>query len=207
MRKEQFKTFVAKYYIPIRDELDHIWDDSLEYFDDIFLSSYKDEFEYNYPYTLDSGLIEFYSIIESWKTKWKTKEEDGLEGSFNILSLEKVMIGDVDFYPDDFPRMKNFTLLDYFFDESAVGFYLDKPELGLFYFEFDSNPRPLNLDFNGYLEMLKYTKGYAYWQLSVLTLAAGHQLARTDIYDKVTALFPDFSAKGFEDLYNSVKLK
>jgi len=30
------------------------------------------------------------------------------------------------------------------------------------------NNEMLNLDFKGYLEMLKYTKGVAYWQLSVI---------------------------------------
>ena len=119
---------------------------------------------------LNAELINFYSIVKNWRIKWtlNPKFNSDLEGSINILPLEEVLIGDVDLMPQEFPELKNFTLLDYFYNEAAVGFYLDKPENGLYYFEFDGTTQKLNLDFKGYLEMLKYTKGVAYWQLAII---------------------------------------
>lgn len=37
-------------------------------------------------------------------------------------------ISDADFLPNKYSVMKNFALLDFFHNEAAVEFYLDKPE-------------------------------------------------------------------------------
>lgn len=153
----------------------------------------------------DEKLKEFYAAIEGWEVKWTLKPEldIDIEGSINILPIKSVLIGDVDFYPDKFPRMKNFTLLDYFYDERAVGFYLDKPEQGLFFFEFDSRPQKVSLNFHGYLEMLKYTKGAADWHY-LLTIPDS-KVAQKALRE-MNKLDPEFTKEGFFELYNSVRI-
>ncbi len=150
-------------------------------------------------------LADFFSSVNNWKQKWGTKYniDFELEWSINILSIEEVLIGDVDFLPEKYPVMKNFTLLDHFYNEAAVGFYLDQPEKGLFYFEFDANPQKLNLDFKGYLEMLKYTKGVAYWQTSVI-----EPIIKTSspVIEKMNKLFPEITVEGFYELYDSLRI-
>ena len=97
-------------------------------------------------------------------------------------------------------------LLDHFYNEAAVGLYLKQPERGLFYFEFDGNPQPLYLNFKGYLQMLKYTRGFAYWQLAILTLANNNTLTLTDKYKNVSKIFPDFSIEGLTELFQSLRI-
>ena len=99
--------------------------------------------------------------------------------------------------------MKNFTLLDYFYPEAAVGFYLDKPENGLYYFAFDADPKKLNLDFKGYLEMLKYTRGATYWQLAVIEPIV-NKTSRT--IEKLNKIFPEITVEGFFELYEKVRI-
>ncbi|WP_062056998.1 hypothetical protein [Aquimarina longa] len=155
---------------------------------------------------LEDEIKNFYAALKGWKVKWMLKPELGIdiEGSINILPIEEVLIGDVDFLPEKYPVMKNFTLLDYFYNEAAVGFYLDQPEKGLFYFEFDANPQKLNLDFKGYLEMLKYTKGAAYWQKSVIEPIIDETSSPT--IEKMNKLFPEITVKGFYELYNTLRI-
>ena len=155
---------------------------------------------------LDSNLLEFYQYAETWYMRWRAKGDVSLDGRFHVLPLTTVLLGDVDFLPEEYPVMKNFTLLDHFYNEAAVGFYLDQPEKGLHYFEFDADPRPLFLNFAGYMEMLKLTRGFQYWQLSILSLAEGHELGREDVLKTVSTIFPDFTAKRLIDLYRSLRI-
>ncbi len=154
---------------------------------------------------LDDEMKRFYAALKGWTVKWTLKPELGvdIEGTINILPIEEVLIGDVDFHPDEFPVMRNFTLVDYFYPEAGVGFYLDKPEQGLFYHEFDGHTDKLNLDFKGYLEMLKYTKGAAYWQKSVI-----EPIVKTSspVIEKMHALFPEVTVEGFYEMYDSVRI-
>lgn len=156
--------------------------------------------------SIGNQLAEFFSSVNNWKQKWKTKGhlDIELEGSINILPIEEVLIGDVDFLPEKYPVMKAFTLLDFFYNEAAVGFYLDQPEKGLFYFEFDANPQKLNLDFKGYLEMLRYTKGAAYWQKSIIEPIIDE--TSSAVIEKMNTLFPEITVKGFYELYNSLRI-
>ncbi|WBX70396.1 hypothetical protein [Tenacibaculum retecalamus] len=172
----------------------------------MIMSSYNDDIIPKIPNNFDSTLKDFFSNVKSWKVKWilNPKLELDIEGTINILPIEEVLIGDTDFLPDKFPVMKNFTLLDFFYNEAAVGFYLDKPENGLYYFEFDANPQKLNLDFKGYLEMLKYTKGAAYWQKSIIEPITDRKTSTT--IEKLNKLFPEVTIKGFYELYDSIRI-
>lgn len=156
---------------------------------------------------LDTELIRFYSVMERWELKWRTNPQSPvqMQGTFSFVPIEKVLNADIwDLLPDEYPRMKDFTILDFFCNEAAVGLYLNQPEKGLFYFEFDADPKQLNLDFKGYLEMLKYTKGAAYWQLGAIEPT---NRTTNRIVENLQQILPEVSVKGFYELYDSVKLK
>lgn len=156
---------------------------------------------------LDEELTRFYSAVKRWEIRWETNENAPvkLEGSFNFVPVEKVLNPAIwDLMPETFPKVKDFTILDYFDPDRAVGLYVNQPEKGLFYFEFDGDPYPLNLDFKGYLEMLKYTKGVMFWQPG-----ATSTVDRTSnrVIEDLSLIFPEVNVADFYALYDSVKLK
>lgn len=160
---------------------------------------------------LDQQMIDFYSGIIEWKVKWKTQSDlpFQLEGSIYIMPLSDILEhGDSTFLPEENPVMRGFHLLDYFYNEGAVGFYLNAPERGLFMFLFDGDPQPLKLDFEGYLKLLVYTRGVGYWQNLILTHLTGRLHPNVaKIWENMPKLFPDFSEKGFIELYESVRMR
>lgn len=104
---------------------------------------------------IDQELVRFYSAIERWEFKWQTTANSPVEmqGTFNILPVEKVLnASGWDLLQERYSQMKDFTVLDYFYEEAAVGLYLNQPKKGLFYFEFDADPQPLNLNFKDILK-------------------------------------------------------
>ena len=156
---------------------------------------------------LDEELTRFYSAVKRWELRWETTEKAPvkLEGSFKFVPVEKVLNPAIwDLMPETFPKVKDFTILDYFDSDRAVGLYVNQPEKGLFYFEFDGDPYPLNLDFKGYLEMLKYTKGVMFWQPG-----ATSTVDRTSnrVIEDLSLIFPEVNVADFYALYDSVKLK
>lgn len=154
---------------------------------------------------LDPQLLDFYSLVKHWHVKWDSKDAS-LEGTFNILPFEGVLDGIGAWSLESRPILKTFAVLDAYSDFAAVGLLADRPEMGLFHFEFDGDPQPLHLDFSGYLRLLKYTRGYHDWRASILVLAEGGS-PRSDICEKVTGLFPGFSSEGLKALYEKVKLR
>jgi hypothetical protein len=158
----------------------------------------------------DLTLGQFYFGLKDWIVRWKFKSTFekapfGLQGSVKIQWIEDVLDWKSwDLYSSEFPQMENFTLLDYFDDNAAVGFYLNQPEKGLFYFAFDADPKPLHLDFKGYLEMVKYAKGAAFWQLGCI-----EPINRTTnkTIEKLNQMDSEITVKGFYELYDAVKLK
>ncbi|WBX70397.1 hypothetical protein [Tenacibaculum retecalamus] len=203
MSKKIFDEYLDNYDDVLNDSI-YSKEDKVEFIENTLIENI--DFTIDESLNFDKELLRFYSVIKRWKLFWKTNDNSDieLEGIFNILPVKEVLIGDVDFHPEKFPVMKNFTLLDFFYNEAAVGFYLDKPENGLYYFEFDANPQKLNLDFKGYLEMLKYTKGAAYWQKSIIELLTDRKTSPT--IEKLNKLFPEVTVKGFYELYDSLKI-
>ena len=205
MNEELLFTYFDSYDKPLNDSI-YDQQDKIDFIENTLIENKNTDI--NTSVNLDKELVKFYSVIDRWKMHWKTKEdyEVKLEGVFNILPLKEILLGDLDFMPEKHPIMKGFTLLDFFYNEAAVGFYLDQPRRGLFYFEFDANPKPLQLDFKGYLEMLKYTKGFSYWQLDVLDISKGYNLNNNNTLKKMMDLFPDFKYEEFKELYESLRI-
>jgi hypothetical protein len=156
---------------------------------------------------LGTPICEFYKAVESWKEKWKNIESAPItiEGSVNILPIEDVLNWNAwDFEPDLFPQMENFTVLDWIDDSHVVGLYLGQPKKGLFYMNMDSNPQSINLDFNGYLEMTKYTKAVFLWQLGCIEPIVDKTSHR--YLEKLTQLDPTITVKGFYELFDRLRI-
>lgn len=159
---------------------------------------------------LDQRICEFYIGIKDWIVRWKFKESftqapKGLEGSVHILPLEDVLNWKAwDFEPEQFPQMENFTVLDWMDDSHVVGLYLGQPERGLFYMNMDSNPQSINLDFNGYLEMTKYTKGVFLWQLGCIEPIVDKTSHR--YLEKLTQIDPTITVEGFYELFDRLRI-
>lgn len=202
MSKELFVEYVQKYNVPLhrsirthREEIDLIQNSLID----------NKEFIVEKSLNFDKELLKFYSVITKWKVHWRTKESSNvqLEGTFNILPIEDVAKSDFESLSGQFPVLKNFTMLDYFYPEACVGFYLDKPENGLYLHLFEGETHKLNLDFKGYLEMLKYTKGAAYWQNSLV-----EPVVRTSsrAIEALNQIFPEVTVEGFYKLYDSLRM-
>ena len=163
--------------------------------------------EENQSNLLGAPICEFYKALESWKEKWKNIESApiAIEGSVNILQIEDVLNWKAwDFEPDLFPQMEHFTVLDWIDDSHVVGLYFGQPERGLFYMNMDSNPRPINLDFNGYLEMTKYTKAVFLWQLGCIEPIADKTSHR--YLEKLTQIDPTITVEGFYELFDRLRI-
>ena len=159
---------------------------------------------------LGKAMFEFYFGIKDWIVRWEFKASfiqapKGLEGSIHILPIEDVLNWKAwDFEPDLFPQMEHFTVLDRIDDSHVVGLYLGQPERGLFYMNMDSNPRPINLDFNGYLEMTKYTKAVFLWQLGCIEPIADKTSHR--YLEKLTQIDPTITVEGFYELFDRLRI-
>lgn len=206
MEQSAFEDYKANYFQPIIRAIRN-QSEMIVRTENAFIP-YDDEPVPNIPQgVLDEELTHFYSVLERWELRWETTENAPvkLKGSFNFVPVEKVLNADIwDLMPEEFPKVKDFSILDYFFAEYAVGLYVNQPERGLFYFEFDADPQPLNLDFKGYLEMVKYVKGVASWQPELIDPAE-----RTShwVVEQLSQIFPEVNVADFYALYDSVKLK
>lgn len=209
-RLEEAKEFNAKYHLPIVEWTRQFERDCYEEAQ-MRVSPNKDALSVTTGMTkIDPALDSFYYGLKDWIIRWKFKNTfthapEGLVGAVKMLPIEDVLNWRAwNLFTPEFPQMENFTLLDYFDDNAAVGFYLNQPERGLFYFAFDADPKPLNLDFKGYLEMIKFTKGAAFWQLSCIE-PINESTCRT--VEKLNQIDPEITVEGFYELYDQVKSK
>lgn len=153
----------------------------------------------------ETWLNQFYMNFKDWGIKWYSPMIQNFEGTVNILPIEKVLDWKAwDLMSEEFPQMENFTILDHFYNEAAVGFYLGAPEKGLYYFAFDADPKPINLDFKGYLEMIKYTKGAAYWQLACIEPI---DKTHCKTVEKLNQLDSSITVEVFYKLFEEVRVK
>jgi hypothetical protein len=107
--------------------------------------------------------------------------------------------------------MENFKIVDFFADESCVGYIHDEQKVD--YMQYldlgDSEPKPLSLNFAGYLELLLTCRGFAYWQLVILHLrnGGGYESKVEEFKTYMPQLFPDFKWEEFVALYEKVRIK
>jgi hypothetical protein len=138
--------------------------------------------------------------------KWfsKTCEDPYVMGSVNILSLEK-MSQNWNLERDD-SSMKDFFILDYFADETCVGFFKGLDYLYLYRME--GEPQYLSLDLKGYIELCMEAKGFLYWQVIVRGFIDGKTVPEAKRYEKyMPTIFPDCSLEKLREVFERVKIK
>lgn len=208
-RLDEAKIINSEYHLPIVEWTRQFDRDDFEESQMRVSPNKKDSSELLPSDKIGFQLDKFYFGLNDWVIRWKFKTTFstapvGLEGSVRILPSEDVLNWESwDLYTPEYPQMENFTLLDYFDNNAAVGFYLGQPERGLFYFAFDADPKPLNLDFKGYLEMIKFTKGAAFWQLSCIE-PIDRTTSRT--VEKLNQLDSTITVEDFFSLYDSLRI-
>ena len=138
--------------------------------------------------------------------KWigKEKEIPGVEGSIKILKMEKMM-QDWNLDRDD-PAMKDFFILDYFADETCVGFY--KGFDLLYLYDMGGETQALQLDFNGYLEICLAAKGFLYWPVIVRSFIDNEVIPEAERFDKyMPEIFEGTSVAKLKEVFERVKIK
>ena len=161
----------------------------------------------------ENGLDIFYQSLELLKLHWKTldKYEIKAQGSFDIYPIDKLMYDwDEDFGANDWaPDMKGFRPLDMFFESNGcVGFFVNRSDKkGLYLYAFEGDTEPLHLNFEGYLKLLIESKGFGWWQNSIVEILTKESQPNVRSFKEyMPKLFPNFNYESFVELYESLRI-
>ena len=160
-------------------------------------------------------ILSYYNEILYFKLAWTYKKDKSIRGFIRILPIEEAVgdwEGKVYFKKRDPEHMKDFKVLDFFLPECCVGFYLagksGKPKEELYVFDREDVPVGLNVDVEGYIQLLYMARGFAYWPRVLQGLAGQEDAGVTEKFKKsMPKVFPDFKWEEFVALYEKVKLK
>lgn len=181
---------------------------------DVRNSVAKEDKTHLFTEIIDPTIIKFYTARNLWKIEWNTKEnvDFNAQGTFDFITIEQVMqdswdeeLGGNDWAPD----MKGFRPLDMFYDmDGMVGFFINRPEkTGLYLLHSDSSMSALNVDMEGYLQLLVMSKGFGWWQNALVQISKGEEMPNVASFkENMPKIFPDFSWEAFEELYESVRI-
>lgn len=162
-------------------------------------------------------VLKFYAQGNSWEITWTPKEATPelteLVGRVAILPFEKVFSNweGVSFFsstPADSLRRRFFPI-DFFADEAAVGLVVTEEHKGQLYFSnFESDPIPLYINLNGYIQLCVAAKATIYWQYLLFELIEGEENPTSQrIKEHLPTLFSDFSFKAFSQLFNKLRIR
>ncbi|MFN8309772.1 MAG: hypothetical protein U0T73_07405 [Chitinophagales bacterium] len=169
---------------------------------------------------LDLGIperfIDDFEAFFGFKIKWRSLPDTGVEagGSVNVMKLPMVFSdwkGQTYFNntPED-DVTRDFKIVDFYFDEHASGILFGKQKDFTFHNAAlnGSAPKSLDLDINGYIEMMMISKGYAHWQLVVeYVLYGGYWEEHTENFkEKMPKLFPDWTWEAWLKKFEEVRL-
>lgn len=163
----------------------------------------------------DPVLNRFYSCFTHWNVKWTIRKDAKIpvqaEGVFNLYPVERIFINwDNEFGGNSWaPDMKGFRPLDMFYESAGcVGFYINRTNKeGLYLYEFDGETYPLHINFEGYLKLLSMSKGFGWWQSTLVELSTGVPQSNVDDFkEKMPQIFPDFNYDEFAALYESLRI-
>jgi hypothetical protein len=153
-------------------------------------------------------IANYYKVFISFEQIWTFKNDEEIRGFTNIIPLKESI-------EDDEPKyMHGLRMLDYFVPEACVGFYLakknQKPDDELYYLYFENEPVGLNVDMDGYVQLLYMSRGYAHWQKALLFFQGNKDVGVSWIENfkmSMSQVFPDFKWEDFVALYEKVKLR
>ena len=159
-------------------------------------------------------ILALYEIMNGFAFNWtnKTYKDNKAKGCAEIITLEGVIQdwqGVIYFdNTDKDDPIRNFHPLDFFINEACVGIYLAKkrdPSLYLYFFE--DQPYGLDIDIEGYLELLRESRGFFCWQNVLRGIRTGREnVEQREFKEFMPQVFPDFSYEEFANKYESLRL-
>jgi hypothetical protein len=157
-----------------------------------------------------------------YSIKWKAKPETGIDagGAIKILEITDIFgdwEGQTYFQntPED-STLRDFKPVDVKneYGDNLAGIYFgkNKTDYTFHYGDIDgSEYRSLDLDINGYIEMMIMAKGCYGWQTAIIDIIYIDAVLRTgdgdDFKENMPKLFPDWTWEGFVQKFEEVRLK
>lgn len=207
--EEQDKRWLLGFYNPIWESIKDKMD--LLEVDNIMPFAKQGDFS-KYGEIKDKTILRFYKCLNWWKLSWKTKTNPKIEGTFEFIPFERIISNswDDDLGGNDWaPDMKGFRPLDMFYNSDGfVGFYIGRNDKkGLYLVHSDSSISPLNIDLEGYLNLLGLSKGFGWWQNALVEISTGIDQPNVDSFkENMPKIFPEFNYEEFVSMYNSLRL-
>jgi len=164
---------------------------------------------------ISEQILLFYQEITLQKVDWTNRGNAGVRGFINILPIEVATgswEGSLYFKGKSPEGMKNFKAFDFFLPECCVGFYLadenENPNEELYAYDLEDEPEPLNVNMEGYIQLLYMARGFSYWPYVLRGLEGGRDYGVTEKFKNgMPQVFPDFKWEDFVALYEKVKLR
>ena len=164
-----------------------------------------------------SVIFSFHQNLNGLSIGWKPKKKQNpdVKGSVKVLSLNEILqdwkdVVYFNFTPEQ-ERIRNFHPIDFFVDEACVGAFLNessKQDVSLYLYSFEGEPTNLNLDINGYIQMMVASKGFLYWQYTVVEILESQENPVSQRFKEwMPKLFPGFSWQAYVQKYNQLKLQ
>jgi hypothetical protein len=164
------------------------------------------------PQSVFSFHQEMNGLYIEWEGK-RTKDPD-VKGSVKILSVKEILkdwkgVVYFDFTPDG-DRIRKFHPIDFFIDEAAVGAFLNEANQEdpvLYLFSFEGEPVNLHLDMSGYVQMMTASKGFLYWQYTIIEILEGRENPVSRRFKEwMPKLFAEFNWDEYVTFFNELKI-
>lgn len=150
------------------------------------------------PAYLPEKLRQFYSEIGQCNFEWEHVEfpdTPWISGSVKILPLSEVdrtwegvvWFAQAPVLPEYLQTQwtthgnRHFKIFDFFLDETVVGFYDDRSDDCLYLYYMQGEPVSLQLDIEGYIDMMVASLGFVGWQVVLVSLIESNENYPTTI--------------------------
>ncbi len=163
---------------------------------------------------LPTSIQKLYKYANGVEIRWHLIKDSSQGGRIHFLNYETAFLT-VNKYDDwqieQEETLPYFRAIDLITDEAECGIiYNGKEYLGdtMFYLERgDANLQSLNINFDGYLELLKMSRGYYYWPKALLDIERGTESFETKNFKQnMPLIFEDFNWDEFVEKYQALRL-
>lgn len=164
-----------------------------------------------------SDIFNFHKNLNGLNIEWKTKKKQNpnVKGSVKVLSLYEILQNWKDIVYFDFTpergRIRNFHPIDFFIDEACAGAFLNEDsqqDSSLYLYSFETEPISLNLNIDGYIQMLVTSKGFLYWQYAIIEILSNQENPVSQRFKEwMPKIFPGFSWQEYVQKYNQLKIQ
>lgn len=162
------------------------------------------------------GINDFYmKVNDGWSMKWETEKYSSIGGNIQLAETKHLFAGPKGngIYFDETQEgneLQYFHPLDFPTPESYVGFII-KPDTiykSVYYMSVSDNAlRNLDLDFQGYTQMVLESRVFYYWQLVLLNYMNGKGGEETETFKaEMPKIFPDWTWENFIAKFESLRL-